>query len=65
MGVVIIVEQVRYRDMDSLAGALVTSKVKGFTKDLGDAVGLNEDNDNRNNEVNSTSLVGQGCDHLI
>ena len=37
--------------MDSLAGALVTSKVKGITKELGDAVGLNEENNDRDNEV--------------
>lgn len=29
--------------MDSLAGSILSSKVKGITKDLENAVGLNED----------------------
>lgn len=35
--------------MESIATALVTNKVKGLTKDLENAVGLNEDD--RQNEV--------------
>lgn len=43
--------------MDSIASALVTSKIKGVTKDLENAVGLNED-ESRSNEVGYVTGVG-------
>ena len=37
--------------MDSLAGAVISSKLKGVTKDFESAVGLNEDDNQRESEV--------------
>lgn len=47
--------------MDSLASAMISGKVNQVTKELGDAVGLNDDSGN--NEV-STSVWNEGI-HVV
>ncbi len=42
--------------MDSLAGAVISSKVKGITKEFGDAVGLNE-NDDQESDVSTNGVM--------
>ena len=46
--------------MDSLASAVISSKVKGITKDFGDVVGLNE-NDDQESSVSINGDMTKSC----